>query len=420
MDIGLVETVLRDVGYPLVRRAVPVTPGSSRFRLDVVAWGPDPSGELVPQVAVEMKRHSGPKALPDALRQLAIARDVLGTNRHYVVLADRWYVADAGLINAAQVDGPEPPANSGPARLTDARLVADLLSRRLLVLTDRHGRHEDTLLASRRLIDESLMVGGVAVDGQAVQVPSPVLAEALFDGLLGQLSRSSRHKGENLTLPSVGRALAQLLHPDRSGVLFDPFCGSGSLLWHAVQVAEDTVDLRLIGQDINPDIIALARLLCRLLPRQTDLRIGDSLEDELPDADFVITQPPLRLSPPGPYRLSDGSNTRDGDLVVLDRCLRVLRPGGRAVVHTLRGWTWREDVAARYRSWLADHVHVMALIALPTGLLPASAADSLIVVLQRTAPGETFVAQLNTDWSTQLGEDGPALAAYYEHLARLR
>jgi hypothetical protein len=114
MDIGLVETVLRDVGYPLVRRAVPVTPGSSRFRLDVVAWGPDPSGELVPQVAVEIKRHSGPEALPNALRQLAIARDVLGTNRHYVVLADRWYVADAGLINAAQVDGPESPATGGP------------------------------------------------------------------------------------------------------------------------------------------------------------------------------------------------------------------------------------------------------------------------------------------------------------------
>jgi len=60
MEVGLIETVLRDVGYPLVRRDVPVTPGSSRLRLDVVAWGPDSSGELVPQVAVEMKRRPDP------------------------------------------------------------------------------------------------------------------------------------------------------------------------------------------------------------------------------------------------------------------------------------------------------------------------------------------------------------------------
>src|SRR5262249_38330275 len=75
LDAAAVMDTLSSVGYPLVQSEVPVVPGKPGSRLDVVAWGPDSNGELVPQVAVEIKRRTDQTTLLAALRQLELARD---------------------------------------------------------------------------------------------------------------------------------------------------------------------------------------------------------------------------------------------------------------------------------------------------------------------------------------------------------
>jgi hypothetical protein len=334
VDAAAVIDALSAAGYPLVRKEVPVVPGKRHFILDVVAWGPDSSGELSPQVAVEIKRHTDQSTLAAALRQLELARDVLGTRHNYVVLGDSWYAGDSGLITAAPVTGPARVTRDGPVRLTDPALVTDLLIRRMFRHADEErGRQQAGQLfisAATQVMRESLSVGGIAAEGQVIHVPRNVLADALFGGLLTSLARPGSPGGEYLTQPPVGRVLGLLLQA-RGGLVLDPFCGSGSLLWHAAQYRTPGIPLQLVGRDIDEQVIGLARLAAGLLPESHDITVGDSIQEELPGADYVISQPPIGLRTNQVSELLDGNTTGDGDLVVLDRCISALRSGGRSV-----------------------------------------------------------------------------------------
>jgi hypothetical protein len=79
---------------------------------------------------------------------------------------------------------------------------------------------------------------------------------------------------------------------------------------------------------------------------------------------------------------------------------------------------YREN-AMDYRGWLADNFRITALIGLPAGLFTDSKIDSVAAVIERKPPTPTFVAELEADWAVQLGENGPTLAAYREHLSEL-
>lgn len=416
MDLDVVMAALRSAGYPLVRSEVPVEPGPGRFRADVVAWGPDSGGELVPLVAAEVKKRDDPEMLPQALRQLEVARELLGTREHYVVLGDVWYAADAGLLETYRVPGPSTAPYSGPVKLTDPTLVTDLLLHRILRVIDQD-RGKSFIPAAEKVVGESLTSGGLLIDGGVIAVPETVLAEAMFNGLLTWMTRARSSSGQYLTTPSVGVVLGRLLEP-RGGVVLDPFCGSASLLWHAAQCAQGSSPLQLIGRDINEETIRLAQLLANLLPGSHEIRLGDSLRDDLPKADYVITEPPIGMRSDQGWQLRGGSFTKSGDLAVIDRCIAALRPRGRAVLHTARAWTWQEQ-ASQLRGELAMTVRISALIGLPTGLFPGSSIDSVIAVIERKSPAPTFVAQLGGDWATQLDDGGAALSAYRHHLLEL-
>ena len=416
VDLDVVMSALRGAGYPLVRSEVPVEPGHGRFKTDVVAWGPDSGGELVPLVAVEVKKRHDPEMVPQALRQLEVARELLGTREHYVVLGDIWYAADAGLLEAYPVPGPSKAPYSGPVKLTDPALVTDLLLHRVLRVVDQ-GREKSFIPEAEKVVRESLTSGGLLVDGNVVAVPETVLADAMFNGLLTWITQARPSSGQYLTTPSVGAVLGRLLEP-RGGVVLDPFCGSASLLWHAAQCAQGSAQLQLIGRDIDNETVSLAQLLANLLPGSHDIRLGDSLRDDLPDADYIITEPPIGLRSDKGWPLGYGGFTKSGDLAVIDRCIAALRPQGRAVLHTARAWTWQEQ-ASQFRGQLGRTVRISALIGLPAGLFPGSSIDSVIAVIERKTPAPTFVAQLGGDWATQLSDDGAALSAYRHYLAEL-
>jgi hypothetical protein len=298
VDAAAVIDALSAAGYPLVRKEVPVVPGKRHFILDVVAWGPDSRGELSPQVAVEIKRNADQPTLVAALRQLELARDVLGTRHNYVVVGDSWYAGDSGLITAEPVTGPAQVTRDGPMTLTDHVLVTDLLTRRMFRYADEERGRLQTgrqlISAATQALRESLSVGGIAAEGQVIHVPRNVLAGALFDGLLTSLARPGSPTGEYLTLPPVGRVLGLLLQA-RGGVVLDPFCGSASLLWHAAQHRIPGIPLQLVGRDIDEQVIGLASLAAELLPESHDITVGNSIQEKVPGAEYVISQPPNGL-----------------------------------------------------------------------------------------------------------------------------
>lgn len=59
---------------------------------------------------------------------------------------------------------------------------------------------------------------------------------------------------------------------------------------------------------------------------------------------------------------------------------------------------------------------MVALIGLPGGAVPGTGVRSVLVVIERAEPGETFVAQLGEDWESQLAPGGAALSAALAHI----
>jgi type I restriction-modification system DNA methylase subunit len=115
------------------------------------------------------------------------------------------------------------------------------------------------------------------------------------------------------------------------------------------------------------------------------------------------------------HQLLDGSRTTDGEAAAVDISLRSLQQGGRAVFHLGAGFTFKQTLE-HYRQHLAKEFRVGALIGLPTGAMPGTAIRSVLLVIDRAEPGETFIAQLGEDWEAQLGSGGAAIEAALAHL----
>ncbi|TVQ92726.1 MAG: hypothetical protein EA397_06110 [Deltaproteobacteria bacterium] len=117
--------------------------------------------------------------------------------------------------------------------------------------------------------------------------------------LVGGFARSEGLRGgQYYSPPDIAALLADLVAPAR-GDVYDPACGSGGLLLATAGRAEAQV--RLFGQEINPDTWRLARLsaLVRGIPIELGPRPADTLREDLHGslrADHVVANPPFNLA----------------------------------------------------------------------------------------------------------------------------
>jgi len=139
--------------------------------------------------------------------------------------------------------------------------------------------------------------------------------------------------------------LAQLIPRGPAGSALDLGTGCGIQAVHLADHCE-----RIIGTDLNPRALGLARITLGLNRVEADLRLGSLYEPVAAEGfDLVVTNPPYVISPPGGelvYR--EGSHAGDGLMrEVVERA--PLNPGGNLVV--LGNWavtrdrSWQERVA---------------------------------------------------------------------------
>ncbi|MFM9378797.1 class I SAM-dependent DNA methyltransferase [Gordonia sp. VNK21] len=410
-----VRARLRVAGFELVQLEAPIDP-RSKVRPDVVAWAADNSGELVPWAVVEIK--SGQFKTPElALPALARSRDLLGTTDHYAVVNGQWFKADRSVRSLEPVDGPTPPQHGPRGLLVDEGLATSLLLKSLWRHVDgerAHGAQVDNFFPAADLTAEPDVAGIETADG-FVPVRSDVLWQARRRALIEFASNTG--KGEALASdPVIARAMADLAGPPIAGTVLDPFCGTGSFLWAVMDRAlRHDAPVEFVGVEVNDGLASLAGTIGRTAPLLTTIVSGDAFEVELPLADLVLAAPPLGMRLREPRVLLDGSTTTDMTVAAVDLALQQLRPGGRAVLHVAAGFTFQR-AAEQYRQYLAEQLRVAALIGLPGGAVPGTGVRSVLLVIERREPGETFVAQLGEDWETQLASGGAALTAALAHI----
>lgn len=406
---------LRVLGYPLVQTEARI-PGSVRFQADVLAWGVNETGEIVPFLAIEIKDGKRPEA---ALPQLAQVRAALGTVEHYVLTEEGWFQAGHGLRTLIPAQGPPAPSGRPDGELKSVELVTELLLQRVWSRANqgRNGQLSTSVLSAfvEAASTDSHHASIETVMGDVIAVEPTVLWRARR-AVLADLAERDRSASFYVSPPAISTAIASLVGERLGGTAVDPFCGSGSFLWMLQErAAHEGLLIETIGRDIDLNVIRAASLIGQTAPTSISFDTGDAFTEALPEADVIVTAPPLGLRLGTPYELQNGTSTRQADVAAVDISLRALKPGGRAVFQLAPGITF-QAAAGAYREYLANEYRVAALISLPAGSAYGTLIQTVLMVVDKLPASETFVAQLSEDWEMQLAPSGPAMLAALSHI----
>lgn len=406
---------LRGLGYPLVQTEVRV-PGAVGLRPDVLAWAVDETGAIVPRLAIEIKHGRRAEA---ALPLLAQVRASLGTVEHYVLTDEGWWQAGHGLRALQRVDGPPSLAGRAGGELRSVELVTQLLQQRVWKIASHGGNRNLSASVLSAFVETASVDSDRALieteSGDVVAVDPSVLWRARR-AVLAEIAEHDGRESFYVSPPAVATAIGSLVGTRLGGTVVDPFCGSGAFLWALQERAmrEGRV-IEAIGRDIDPYVIRAASLIGQTAPAKTTFETCDAFASATPEADVIVTSPPMGLRLGTPYELLNGTSTRQADVAAVDLCLRALKPGGRAVFQLAPGITFQTPVGA-YREYLANEYRVAALIGCPSGSAYGTRIQTVLMVVDKLAASDSFVAQLGEDWKTQLAPTGPAMLAALAHV----
>jgi SAM-dependent methyltransferase len=216
--------------------------------------------------------------------------------------------------------------------------------------------------------------------------------EAVFQRLLSRFVEAHSRQLA-VTSPELAGLIVELAEV-RTGLVLDPACGTGSLLC----AAPPGVELR--GQEIDPDLAALARARLRFRAAPSEVHTGDALRADAfsgVPADAVVCNPPFNQRNWGFEELQYDRRwvyglppKGESEMAWVQHCLAHLRPGGRAVLVMPPAVASRRSGRA-IRAELLRHGALRTVIALPAGAVPPAGLSMHLWVLQR--PG----VEPNTD-----------------------
>lgn len=235
--------------------------------------------------------------------------------------------------------------------------------------------------------------------------PSRVSEDIIGETYIYLISRfasdAGKKAGEFYTPGSVSELLARLAAPKPGEEIFDPACGSGSLL---IRAAEEvgTNDYALYGQESNGATWALARMNM-FMHANDSARIewGDTLNnptllehDKLKRFDVVVANPPFSLDKWGAEAAEHDTHNRfwrgvppkgKGDYAFITHMIETAkRLTGRVAVIVPHGVLFRGGAEGRIRRALIEENLLDTVIGLPANLFTTTAIPVAVLVFDRS------------------------------------
>ena len=225
-------------------------------------------------------------------------------------------------------------------------------------------------------------------------------------------ANAGKSGGEFFTPQHVSQLIAQLAMHKQTSVnkIYDPACGSGSLLLQA----KKHFDAHLIqegfyGQDINHTTYNLARMnmfLHNINYDKFNIQLGNTLEnphfgDKKP-FDAIVSNPPYSVKWKGsddPTLINDDRFAPAGvlapkskaDFAFVLHCLSYLSSRGRAAIVCFPGIFYRGGAEAKIRKYLVDNNYVETVIALAPNLFFGTSIAVTILVLSKKQKPENAI-----------------------------
>jgi len=218
-------------------------------------------------------------------------------------------------------------------------------------------------------------------------------------------TESGKSKGQFYTPAEVSRVIAQVLdirhaRTSPSTSVYDPTCGSGSLLLKLADEAPTPVTLE--GQEKDAATAGLARMNMIIHHNPTAIIVqGNTLTDPrfkggelLKTYDYVVANPPFSdkrwstgLDPlHDPFRRFDGFGVppeRQGDYAYLLHIVRSLKSTGKGACILPHGVLFRGNAEAEIRRNLVRRGYIKVIIGLPANLFFGTGIPACIVVIDK-------------------------------------
>ena len=217
-------------------------------------------------------------------------------------------------------------------------------------------------------------------------------------------TQSGKSKGQFYTPAEVSRIMAKVIgiNPDtpQEDKIYDPTCGSGSLLLKAAD--EAPIGITVYGQEKDNSTFALARMNMILHNHPTaEIQHGNTLtdphfteNDRLKRFDFAVANPPFSdkawtngLNPEhDEYHRFDGYGippAKNGDYAFLLHFIASLKSTGKGAIILPHGVLFRGNKEADIRRKLIQCGYIKGIIGLPANLFYGTGIPACIIVIDK-------------------------------------
>lgn len=220
-------------------------------------------------------------------------------------------------------------------------------------------------------------------------------------------TESGKSKGQFYTPSEVSTIMPQVIgigeHTTQDMSVYDPTCGSGSLLLKAASFAPN--GLSIYGQEKEVATTALCRMNMILHSNETAeiAQGGQSTlakpafttdnETKLKTFDYVVANPPFSLKAwtsgvelPDRYGRFDGFDVppqKNGDYAFLLHMVKSLKSKGKAAVILPHGVLFRGNVEGSIRAKLIKKGYIKGIIGLPANLFYGTGIPAAIIVIDK-------------------------------------
>lgn len=238
------------------------------------------------------------------------------------------------------------------------------------------------------------------IDFKLSEAKSDLLGDA-YEYLIGEFAAGAGKKGGEFYTPAqVSRLLARIVTDGKKSLrsVFDPTCGSGSLLLRVADYAEAR---NYYGQELNQTTYNLARMnmiLHDVRFDRFDIRQGDTLrDDQHPDlkAEAIVANPPFGAKWKGdtdPVLAQDDRFTQYGrlapksaaDYAFVTHMLHHLADNGTMAVVLPHGALFRGGAEGVIRQHIIEKQNYLdAVIGLPANIFYGTGISATILVFKK-------------------------------------
>lgn len=220
-------------------------------------------------------------------------------------------------------------------------------------------------------------------------------------------TESGKSKGQFYTPSEVSRILAKVIKvseaKNASQTIYDPTCGSGSLLLKAAD--ESPIPLSIYGQEKETSTAGLAKMNFIIHGHETGEVIGgystlsnpkwyNDNGDEIKSFDYIVANPPFSLK-----NWTQGFNPsedlynrftgfgippeKNGDYAFLLHIVKSLKSTGKAAVILPHGVLFRGNAEAEIRKNILKRGLIKGIIGLPANLFYGTGIPACIIVMDK-------------------------------------